>query len=160
MTLPPHTYPVAPGTRGAARGRGLARWALVAAAVLALSAALASCAHVKRNRGVCAEYRNIRCLTQTLCSFDERRGCRVCQCAPPDYRGGHPPDDGRDETPGATPTETQIVVARGDPVVAIVMLAQAVVEVGVPSLQLVIAVLHLRPLGQTTLRRRRCLEPS
>jgi len=32
--------------------------------------------------GICSEYREIRCVTATLCAHSERLGCDVCRCEP------------------------------------------------------------------------------
>ena len=49
--------------------------------LLALSVACASCATLKNDATVCAEYRDLRCAAGTDCSLDRARGCQVCQCA-------------------------------------------------------------------------------
>jgi hypothetical protein len=35
-----------------------------------------------KNKTVCPEYRNMHCMTAPECSFDQTRGCFVCQCSP------------------------------------------------------------------------------
>ena len=55
--------------------------------------ASASCAHHQKDRTVCPEYRELRCVAGTRCSMDQARGCRVCQCAPFDQPPEGPPDD-------------------------------------------------------------------
>jgi hypothetical protein len=44
---------------------------------------LAACAHAKPEEQAsrCAESRSLSCLTPMECSYDEARGCSVCQCA-------------------------------------------------------------------------------
>ena len=49
--------------------------------LITLSMACASCATLKRDSTVCAEYRDLRCVAGTSCSFDRTRGCKACQCA-------------------------------------------------------------------------------
>ena len=51
------------------------RLAALLACVLA-----AGCAHVKKDQSVCPEYRDIRCVGEARCSYDNSRGCKVCQC--------------------------------------------------------------------------------
>ncbi len=47
-----------------------------------VAASLGACATTRaRNETVCAEYRNLRCLTTPLCSMNTARGCRECQCS-------------------------------------------------------------------------------
>jgi hypothetical protein len=43
---------------------------------------LVSCATLKKDKTVCPEYQNLRCVTEVQCSWDQTRGCRVCSCAP------------------------------------------------------------------------------
>ncbi len=43
--------------------------------------AVASCATLRNDATVCAEYRELRCAAGTSCSMDQARGCKVCQCA-------------------------------------------------------------------------------
>lgn len=38
------------------------------------------CAHLKDDRTVCPESRNLRCLTREVCATDAARGCQVCRC--------------------------------------------------------------------------------
>jgi hypothetical protein len=45
--------------------------------------ALAACAQLRADRTVCPEFRRLRCVTGTICSFDRSRGCRVCRCDVP-----------------------------------------------------------------------------
>jgi hypothetical protein len=49
-----------------------------------------------QNKGsICPEYRSLRCLAGTNCSFDQRRECRVCVCKTIDYNIEPPPDQPR-----------------------------------------------------------------
>ncbi|MCC6747054.1 MAG: hypothetical protein IT371_05300 [Deltaproteobacteria bacterium] len=41
----------------------------------------------------CPDHQALRCLTQVQCSYDEGRGCEVCQCAPPDVGPAQAPPD-------------------------------------------------------------------
>ena len=41
---------------------------------------VAGCATLSKDTSVCPEYRNLRCASGTVCSMDQTRGCRVCQC--------------------------------------------------------------------------------
>jgi hypothetical protein len=51
-----------------------------------------SCAHMRQDKTVCPEYRGMYCATAPECSFDQSRGCSVCQCSPAgaDQNGGLP----------------------------------------------------------------------
>ncbi len=71
------------------------------ALALAAIAALFACSHgkakpysLKNDKTICAEYRDLVCLTAEECSMDEQRGCRVCQCSPayPAPQDGRQPD--------------------------------------------------------------------
>lgn len=42
--------------------------------------AMLSCATLKDDKTVCAEYRGMRCLAGTKCTMDKARGCQVCHC--------------------------------------------------------------------------------
>lgn len=66
--------------------------------VLVVLAALAACGPKVKNQ--CAGTTAGNCVTQEQCSFDAKRGCQVCQCAPLNeadqddpFRGGKNPDD-------------------------------------------------------------------
>jgi hypothetical protein len=39
-----------------------------------------SCATLTQDKTVCAESRDVRCLTKTICAMDQSRGCQVCRC--------------------------------------------------------------------------------
>jgi hypothetical protein len=75
--------------------------------LLLLAAAALSCSHLRqssRDKTLCAESRELVCLTAPDCTMDEARGCRVCQCStgsmsiqPEDY--GRPPGAPRDRNP-------------------------------------------------------------
>ena len=44
---------------------------------------LGACSHVDKERqdqNICAEYRDIVCVTSTLCDYDEKKRCKVCRC--------------------------------------------------------------------------------
>lgn len=64
--------------------------------VVVVVLALAAC-RTPRQAGdetVCAEHRDIKCVTAVECTMDAARGCRVCQCAPwqePATNPGGPP---------------------------------------------------------------------
>ncbi len=45
-----------------------------------LLALLLGCAHLRDDKTVCPESRNVRCLTREVCAIDEARGCQVCRC--------------------------------------------------------------------------------
>ena len=45
-------------------------------------ASTTACATLRKDKTVCAEYREMRCATAPECSYDQGRGCRVCQCSP------------------------------------------------------------------------------
>jgi hypothetical protein len=45
-----------------------------------LLALCASCATLKDDKTVCAEYRDLRCAAATRCGLDRARGCQVCRC--------------------------------------------------------------------------------
>ncbi|MCA1826160.1 MAG: hypothetical protein ABR567_22295 [Myxococcales bacterium] len=47
---------------------------------LLLLSVLLACAHMKDDKTVCAESRNVRCITRTTCAMDRDRGCQVCRC--------------------------------------------------------------------------------
>lgn len=47
---------------------------------LLLLALCASCATLKNDATVCAEYRGLRCVAGTSCELDRARGCKVCRC--------------------------------------------------------------------------------
>jgi hypothetical protein len=66
---------------------------LVALVLVPCWLAGASCAHQQKDRTVCPEYRNMRCVAGSRCSMDHARGCRVCQCDALDQPAEHPPDD-------------------------------------------------------------------
>ena len=53
--------------------------ALVVSAVIAAP----GCATMRKDKTVCPEYRNLRCLTPAKCTNNKRRGCRVCRCSKP-----------------------------------------------------------------------------
>jgi hypothetical protein len=52
------------------------RWVIVL-----MIGCLAACATMKNDTTVCEEYRELRCMTDTECSMDSTRGCKVCRCA-------------------------------------------------------------------------------
>jgi hypothetical protein len=63
---------------------------------------LVGCASFKHDTTVCSEDRALRCATAPECSFDRKRGCKVCQCSAPgaDRQGrfvtvGSPDDPGK-----------------------------------------------------------------
>jgi hypothetical protein len=72
---------------------GVARRLLVVLVLFPCWLAGASCAHQQKDRTVCPEYRNMRCVAGPRCSMDHARGCRVCQCDAFDQPSEHPPDD-------------------------------------------------------------------
>ena len=45
-----------------------------------LALASLSCATMKDDQTVCAEYRSMRCMAGATCHLDKSRGCKVCQC--------------------------------------------------------------------------------
>jgi hypothetical protein len=49
----------------------------IAAPLLLLATA---CATLSQDKTVCPESRETRCLTKTVCSMNESRGCQVCRC--------------------------------------------------------------------------------
>jgi hypothetical protein len=51
--------------------------------VLSLAASLAglSCATLRKDQTVCPEFRELRCMTEVDCTYDQGRGCRVCACS-------------------------------------------------------------------------------
>lgn len=55
-----------------------------AVAALALGAPLlagsSGCATSWGEQTVCAEYRNLVCLTRRVCEYSDTRGCRICVC--------------------------------------------------------------------------------
>ena len=57
--------------------------------------ALCGCATLKEDQTVCAESRDVRCLTRTLCAMDTQRGCRVCHCEAASTEG----PDGKPQPP-------------------------------------------------------------
>lgn len=65
--------------------------------ILVLPIASFACAHAKDDATVCPEYRNVRCLSDLICSTDKERGCRVCRCESAlgneDEPGTKPPAD-------------------------------------------------------------------
>jgi hypothetical protein len=58
-----------PPNRAARIGR-----AVVAALVLS------ACASLQRDISVCPEYRELRCVGETVCASDPGRSCKVCRC--------------------------------------------------------------------------------
>lgn len=52
----------------------------------------AACAAHQKDRTVCPEYRDQRCVAGARCSMDHARGCRVCQCVPIDQPPEGAPD--------------------------------------------------------------------
>jgi hypothetical protein len=48
--------------------------------ITALLVLLTACATSREDKTVCTEYRETRCLTKTICSMDQSRGCQVCRC--------------------------------------------------------------------------------
>jgi hypothetical protein len=42
----------------------------------------AACAHVDQEKkgAICEEYRNIVCVSGTVCDYDSQKGCQVCRC--------------------------------------------------------------------------------
>jgi len=77
---------------------------LLAAALGAAS--LLGCTHLKNDRTVCPEYRELRCVGVPECSMSTERGCRVCQCGSLDPEtsdpSGRQPDQ-RNPDPTAVP---------------------------------------------------------
>jgi hypothetical protein len=55
---------------------------LIAALAPACRSSRAKSVSTQHEEGVCPEYVDLKCLTIVDCSFDEARGCRVCQCRP------------------------------------------------------------------------------
>jgi hypothetical protein len=53
-----------------------------ALALLVLSVALGGCATTSKDKTICPEYRSLRCATAPECSFNNERGCFLCQCSP------------------------------------------------------------------------------
>ncbi|MDQ3265298.1 MAG: hypothetical protein M3Y59_16850 [Myxococcota bacterium] len=71
-----------------------------------LATTVAGCSHLKNDRTVCPEYRDLRCVGAPECSMNQERGCRVCQCGSldPDQSdpSGRQPDQ-RNPDPTAVP---------------------------------------------------------
>ena len=65
------------------------RLALALLAVIAV----AGCASLANDQTVCPEFRNLRCPAGPSCSFDQSRGCRVCECNPVNGMGPVSPPD-------------------------------------------------------------------
>ena len=63
--------------------RGRAVGCVIILAVV-LSAPMACVAPLK-NRHLCAEFKQVRCLTKPECVYDIERGCELCRCAQPVY---------------------------------------------------------------------------
>jgi len=63
-----------------------------AVVVAIVGVALACTRDVRKDPSVCPEYRDMRCMTSTVCSMDQRRGCKVCACDDPDQLPGRAPD--------------------------------------------------------------------
>ncbi len=61
-----------------------------------LLALLLGCAHLRDDKTVCPESRNVRCLTREVCAIDEARGCQVCRCEAAAVTG----PDGKPAPPG------------------------------------------------------------
>ena len=40
-----------------------------------------SCATLRKDQTVCPEYRELRCMADVDCTYDQNKGCRVCACA-------------------------------------------------------------------------------
>jgi hypothetical protein len=59
---------------------------------IALALLLCGCATAKKSTTICAEYREMRCMSAMECSMDTSRGCQVCQCSVSmtDQNGGLP----------------------------------------------------------------------
>lgn len=78
-------------------------------ACVVVLAALGGCATVKGRENVCPEYRDLRCLVETVCETDRARGCQVCRCAdlksppPPGYAPAGPETPSTDAAPAWTP---------------------------------------------------------
>ncbi|MFH1132710.1 MAG: hypothetical protein V1754_15350 [Pseudomonadota bacterium] len=69
----------------------MGRIVLKAMMTVAICALFPTCA-MKNKNGVCEEYKGLRCISGTRCSFDRERGCRVCACSRFDAIEEPPPD--------------------------------------------------------------------
>jgi len=69
--------------------------------LLVAAAAALSCSHVRasKDKTLCAESRELVCLTTLDCTMDEARGCRVCQCSAGQPAGSRPEDYGQPGVP-------------------------------------------------------------
>ncbi|MEZ4364712.1 MAG: hypothetical protein R2939_00325 [Kofleriaceae bacterium] len=64
------------------------------ALLLCLAVAAAATACTRRNPDQCPGTMPAGCVAGEVCTFDEARGCRVCQCEPLDNQPGtYDPDD-------------------------------------------------------------------
>ncbi len=73
---------------------------------LLLITPVVGCSHLKNDRTVCPEYRDLRCVGAPECSMDQERGCRVCQCGSLDPEATDPSGrqpDHRNPDPTAVP---------------------------------------------------------
>lgn len=69
--------------------------------LLAAVASALACSHWKQSKDktLCAESRELVCLTTLDCTMDEARGCRVCHCSAAQPAGGRPEDYGQPGVP-------------------------------------------------------------